>query len=45
MHIHASVLDALIVFAMVALVGFAWKTVAAKYHDRPVGQAMAAIYA
>jgi len=44
MHIHASVLDAIIVFAMVVLVGQVWRWIAAKFADKPVGQAMAALY-
>lgn len=44
MHIHASVLDALIVFAMVVIVGQLWRWIAAKNSDSPIGQAMAALY-
>lgn len=44
MHIHASVLDALIIFAMVVIVGQIWRWIAARYSDSPFGQAMAALY-
>ena len=44
MHIHASVLDAVIVFFMVVIVGQIWRWIAAKNSDKPIGQAMAALY-
>lgn len=44
MHIHLGVLSALVVFANVIVIGFFWRFLAMKYHNSPLGQAMAFIY-
>lgn len=44
MRIHVSPVEFVTVGAYVVLFGLAWRTVAAKLADRPVGQAMAFIY-
>lgn len=44
MHIHASVLDAIIVFFMVVVTGAIWRWIAAKNSDNAIGQAMASLY-
>lgn len=43
-HVHISVLQALLVFLMVALVGLIWKIGAMKLADKPIGKAMAFVY-
>ena len=43
-HVHASVLDASIVWAMILILGFLWRTLAGAWSDRPIGEAMAFIY-
>lgn len=42
--VQATSLNAVIVFFMVIIMGFIWRTLAAKMADRPTGQAMAYIY-
>lgn len=43
-HIHASALDALVVFAYLVIFGFIWRFLSARWSERPVGKAMAFIY-
>jgi hypothetical protein len=49
-HVHVSAVDALIVFAMVALIGLAWRLTAARLVAKGgeggsgLGEAMAVIY-
>lgn len=42
--LQATALNAIVVFLMVVIMGFIWRTLAAKWSDRPTGQAMAYIY-
>lgn len=44
MHVHASALQALIVFAFVAIIGVGWRIVAMRNADSPWGKAMGVIY-
>lgn len=44
MHIHIGVLFGLSVFANVLIFGFFWRFLAMKYHNTPLGQAMAFVY-
>jgi len=43
-HIHLSFIDGLITFLFVLLFGTAWRLLASRLHDRPIGQAMAFAY-
>lgn len=43
-HIHAQVLDGAIIFLFVLLFGGAWRFMAMKLAQRPIGQAMAFLY-
>jgi hypothetical protein len=49
-HVHVSAVDALVVFAMVALIGLAWRTLATRLiakggeDGNPFGEAMLFIY-
>jgi len=43
-HVHASFIDAAIVWAMVVILGFLWRSGAAIWSDRPIGQAMGFVY-
>jgi hypothetical protein len=43
-HIHDSALQALILFAMVLLIGTTWRLIAMHLHDKPVGKAMGVMY-
>lgn len=42
--IQPSALNLLIIAASVVIFGFLWRMAAAKWADRPIGQAMATIY-
>lgn len=44
MHIHASALDAVTMFAMLLVISALWRTAAFKYADSPIGQAMAYVW-
>lgn len=44
MHFHLSALDFLTTACYVIIFGFMWRALAAKWADRPLGQAMATIY-
>ena len=44
MHVHASALDFLVWVAYLILFGLTWRFLAAKWSDKPLGKAMAAIY-
>lgn len=44
MHIHLGLVQALTIFASVAIVGFFWRILAGYWHDNALGQAMAFIY-
>lgn len=43
-HVHLGFLDGLIVFLFVLLFGTGWRLLAARWHERPIGQAMAFAY-
>lgn len=44
MHVHVSPVEFLTTAAFVVIFGFAWRTLAAKWAEKPIGQAMAYIY-
>jgi hypothetical protein len=44
MHVHIGVVEFLEVAAFVVIFGFFWRTLAARWKDNSVGQAMAFIY-
>lgn len=44
MHVHASALDAFVMFAMLLGISAAWRTVSYKLADKPLGQAMAYVW-
>lgn len=44
MSVHVSPVEFLAVAAYMVIFGFAWRTLAAKLSDTPVGKAMAFIY-
>lgn len=44
MHVHDSALQALLVFAMVLVIGTAWRIASMHLADSPLGQAMALAY-
>lgn len=41
---RVSVVDSLVIFASVIIVGAAWRYASARLHDKPIGQAMAFVY-
>lgn len=43
-HVHASVLDFLVTAAYVLIFSFVWRLLAAKLSEKPLGQAMAAVF-
>lgn len=44
MHLHAGVLEGLNIWLAVLVFGFFWRYLSMKWHDKPIGQAMAFIY-
>jgi hypothetical protein len=44
MHVHVGAVEALTVFAYIVIFGFIWRSLAAKWSTKPIGQAMAFIY-
>lgn len=44
MHVHVSPIEFLTVAAYLVIFGFLWRSLAARWSDKPVGQAMAFIY-
>lgn len=44
MHVHVSAVEFLTVAAYVVIFGFLWRTLAARWADKPVGAAMAYIF-
>lgn len=44
MHIHLGVLQALVVFADVVVIGFFWRIIAGLNHHNDLGKAMSFIY-
>ena len=44
MHVHASALDAVTIFAMLLVISALWRTVAFRNSDKPLGQAMAYVW-
>lgn len=44
MHVHVGVLFGLVSFLNVLIFGFFWRYASMKYHNTPVGQAMAFVY-
>lgn len=44
MHLYVSLASFLCFAAMVVIFGFLWRSLAARWSDNPVGQAMAFIY-
>lgn len=44
MHVHDSALQALVVFAMILVIGTAWRLTAFHLADSPLGQAMGIAY-
>lgn len=44
MHVHISPVEFLETACFVVIFGFLWRTLAARWSDKPVGQAMAFIY-
>lgn len=44
MHVHVSPVEFLTVAAYVVIFGFIWRTLSARYAEKPVGQAMAYIF-
>lgn len=43
-HVHVGFVDVVQFALMLAIVGFFWRTAAAKLSDTPIGKAMAYIY-
>mgnify|MGYP000561917203 FL=1 len=44
MHVHVSPVEFLTVAAYIVIFGFMWRTLAGRWADKPVGQAMAYIF-
>lgn len=44
MHVHTSALQAVLIFAMVLLIGTVWRVVSAHKSESAVGKAMAFMY-
>lgn len=44
MHVHASALQAALVFAFVIVIGTGWRIAAMHLAEKPAGKAMAIIY-
>lgn len=44
MHVHVSPVEFLTVACYLVIFGFLWRSLAARWSDKPVGQAMAFIY-
>lgn len=44
MHVHISPVEFLTVSMFIIIFGFLWRALAAKWSDKPIGQAMAFIY-
>lgn len=44
MHIHVSPIEALTTLGYLIIIGFFWRTLAARWSDNKLGQAMAYIY-
>lgn len=44
MHVHVGVPEFLAAVAYMIIAGFAWRTIASRYSDTALGQAMAYIY-
>ena len=44
MHVHASFIDAATMFAMLLVISALWRTLAFRWADRPIGQAMAYVW-
>lgn len=44
MHVHVSPVEFLTVAAYIIIFGFFWRSLAARWSDNPVGQAMAFIF-
>lgn len=44
MHVHIDALEALKVWALIVLFGLFWRSLASRWSDNKVGQAMAFIY-
>jgi hypothetical protein len=44
MHVHIGLPEVVQFVAMLALIGFLWRSVAGRLSDNPIGKAMAFIY-
>jgi hypothetical protein len=44
MHVHVGLPEFLMVLSSMVIAGFLWRTAAAHWADKPIGQAMAYIY-
>lgn len=44
MHVHVSPVEFLSVALYLVIFGFLWRTLAARWSEKPIGQAMAFIY-
>lgn len=44
MHVHVSPVEFLTVAAYLVIFGFLWRSLAARWSEKPIGQAMAFIY-
>lgn len=43
-HVHVSALEFFVTAAYIIVFGFLWRSLAARWSERPVGQAMAYIF-
>lgn len=44
LHVHISPVEFLVTAAFIVIFGFLWRSLSAKWADKPVGKAMAFIY-
>lgn len=44
MHVHVAALDFLVTACYIIIFGFLWRSLSAKWSDRPIGKAMGVIY-
>lgn len=44
MHVHVSPVEFLTIAAYLVIFGFFWRSLSARWSERPIGQAMAFIY-
>ena len=44
MHVHVSPVEFLTTACFIVLFGFFWRSLSARWSDKPIGQAMAFIY-